>query len=150
MIDIIEWILNITVQIIEVFIEEYKNESESFSFHKIFNEYFNNRNPAIVDLEKLDSDVNLPKDLASLIRQEILDKIYTSKALENDINVLQEIVNGNYPIKSFDYDGEKFNSKKATLLIPRLISELEEMNLELEKLLKFSMKIKCRCRKSCI
>lgn len=117
----------------EAFIEEYKKESESFSFHKIFNEYFNNRNPAIVDLEKLDSEINLPKDLGSLIRQEILDKIYTSKALENDINILQEIVNGNYPIKSFDYDGEKFNSKKATLLIPRLIAELEEINLELEK-----------------
>jgi Zn-dependent protease with chaperone function len=117
----------------EEFIAEYKKENESFSFHKIFNEYFDHRNPVIIDLEKLENGTNLSKDLESFIGKKMLDKVYNSKALENDINILQEIVNGNYPIKSFDYDGEKFKSKKAVVLIPRLNSELEKMNLELDK-----------------
>lgn len=117
----------------EEFCEEYKKESESFSFHKIFDGYFDNRNPAIVDLKKLENGNDAPTNFKKLIEKEMLDKVYISKALENDIGILQEISNGNYPIKTFDYDGEKYKAKKSTTLIPQLLMELGDTNSDLEK-----------------
>jgi len=53
-----------------------------------------------------------------------VDNIYTSIALENDINTITQIGNRTYKIKTFDYDGFKYNYKECEKLLATLNKEL--------------------------
>lgn len=117
----------------EEFTQEFEIERKALSFNKIFNGYFDNRNPINADLTILNNSNISSSKLSDFVGQHMLEKTYSAISLENDINVLKEIVNGNYPIKSFDYEGKKFKAKKAKNLLPQLNNELEQIKEELKE-----------------
>lgn len=55
-----------------------------------------------------------------LFSKERIDMVYDLIALENDKNILTNIVNKDYDIKSFDYEGKKYKSNEAGNLIPKI------------------------------
>ncbi|MEL1254488.1 M48 family metalloprotease [Flavobacterium sp. DGU38] len=116
----------------EEFINDYKNDFFSNSFHKIFNNYYDNKNPGLIDFDTL---ITKPADksLDKLFHNSAVDLIYTSIALENDIKTLNQIASGDFKIKSFSYDGHKIFSKNCQELINSLELDLKKIKKEIEE-----------------
>lgn len=69
--------------------------------------------------------------------------IYNYIALENDKNTLKSIANKEYNIKTFDYDGQKYNSDEANSIINKIEDELSIVKVNIQKMiLKFIISFK--------
>ncbi|WP_308131089.1 M48 family metallopeptidase [uncultured Flavobacterium sp.] len=112
------------------FIEEYKQQVQLNSFAKIYNGYYDNKNP-IFDLNGNPAESKI--DFNELYSDEKVDLVYSSIALQNDMETLKNIANKSFPIKSFDYDGFRYERKDADSLIEKLKSELDIINARIEK-----------------
>jgi Zn-dependent protease with chaperone function len=114
------------------FLEEFKKETLSNSFSKIYNGYYNSKNPINFDLNlgKQNDDKITFNELYS---DEKVDLVYSAIALQNDIQTLNNISNNILNIKTFDYNGVRYKRKDANKLIEKLKPELERLN-ELIKL----------------
>jgi len=117
----------------EIFLEEYKREIVSNSFSKIYNGYYDSKNPINFDLN-LDKPINDKMTIDELFSDEKVDLVYTSVALQNDIQTLTNISNKTILIKTFDYNGVRFKSKISGKLIDELKPQLERLN----ELIKFN------------
>ena len=116
------------------FMEDYKDRILKDSFGKIFNSYYDHRNPDILCLEGLEEEATgAPAAFADLFSDEKVEWVYTAIALKNDILLLNDITEGKAVIKSFDYDGVRYGKKEAKALAARLETELAEMTVRLRK-----------------
>lgn len=114
------------------FIQEYKDEIQKFSFPKIYNSYYDNKNPTVFDFDNIaQSGENLT--LENLFSEEKTDWVYTSIALQNDIETLNNIANKTIPIRSFEYDGFRHKAKNAEKLREELKKELEILNDKIKR-----------------
>jgi Zn-dependent protease with chaperone function len=109
------------------FFNQYKQEVLSNSFSKIYNGYYDSKNPIAFDLNVSKPIVEV-RDFSRLYSDEKVDLVYTSIALNNDIQTLNSISNNTLKIKTFDYDGVRFKRKNASELIERLKPELDRIN----------------------
>ncbi|HRZ97698.1 MAG TPA: M48 family metallopeptidase [Paludibacter sp.] len=109
------------------FLEEYKKEILTNAFSKIYNGYYDNKNPLNFDLSTGKSNVDIIT-LDELFSDEKVDLVYTAVALQNDIQTLISISNKELLVKTFDYNGVKFKSKKSAKLTEELKPELERLN----------------------
>lgn len=108
------------------FSEEYKKETLNDSFSKIYNGYYDNKNPLKFDLSN--DEANERTSVSELFSDMKVDLVYSALALENDIQTLQSIINKTFNIKTFDYDGIRYKRKEASQLINKLKPELENLN----------------------
>lgn len=114
------------------FLEEFKNETLINSFPKIYNGYYDSKNPQIFDLNNGEPNDGIIT-MDELFSDEKVDLVYTAVALQNDIETLKSISKKELLVKTFDYNGKKYKSKKSGKLIEELKPELEKLN-ELIKL----------------
>ncbi len=107
------------------FLAKFKELNEKNTFPKIFNTYYDTKNPILENLDKIKSDLlyenPLKTNVAELYSDEKVALILEKNALENDKNVLEMIKEGSYKLKTFDYDGKKYNNKQTSS--PRKIIE---------------------------
>lgn len=129
----------------EQFIEEFNIKYKENSFHPIYDCYYDNKNPTLLDIDSISIDENGTLDIGELFSPEKVDMVYTSIALENDIQALKQISDKKYGIKSFDYDGNRYRRKDCETLIPQLENEMErfidEINLNDTDIYKYFMKL---------
>jgi Zn-dependent protease with chaperone function len=111
----------------EEFIKEYKKEILSNSFSKIYNGYYDSKNPINFDLNH-DKPINEEITFDELFSDEKVDLVYTSVALHNDIQILENISNKTILAKTFDYNGVRFKSKNTGKLIEELKPQWERLN----------------------
>lgn len=114
------------------FQKEYKSEVLSNSFAKMYNGYYDNKNPTLIDLNHRNS-IDEKVDFKSLFSDEKIDLVYTAIAIQNDIETLISISNNSLPIKTFDYDGFRYKRKDITELLKKLKVELETLNEKIKK-----------------
>lgn len=115
----------------QAFAEEFSKDYSGGSFDKIFNGYYDSHNPSVVKLDAVgDSSA---ASLEAFYTHEVLDALYRHNSLQYDINVLKDIVSGQFKIKSFDYDGTKYKSSEAATLLPTLEKELQGLKQQLEE-----------------
>jgi len=108
-------------------LDEYKQEALSNSFSKIYNGYYDQKNPIDFDMNVIMlSDEEIP--LNKLFSDEKVDLVYSAIAMQNDIQTLNNISNNTLRIKTFDYDGVRFKRKNAEKLVERLKPELDRIN----------------------
>jgi len=113
---------NVSIVEVEKFENAYTESYYKNCFPKIYNGYYDSKNPA----KEHSSDVkDTNATIDSLFSTEQVDKIYELIALANDIQALENIAEGLYSIKSFDYDGQKFTKKEARNLVAVLEAEVE-------------------------
>lgn len=104
------------------------------SFPEIFQGYFDKRNIESIDLQ-VDSDIKV-SHLNECINEEMLQIVDDADVLRKDIEMLNYIHLNPKTTKTFDYDGFKFRSKNAQLLMKKLQKEYDILNdklLENEK-----------------
>jgi Zn-dependent protease with chaperone function len=112
---------------LENFQKEYDSAFKRVNFPRAYKGYYDNRNPEIIDLNSIKTDAyNMSFD--DVFSDENIDRVYQSICLKNDISYLQQIASKEYEVKSFDYDGIKYQAKEAQGLIERL--EIESKELE--------------------
>jgi len=111
----------------EGFGEYYKSSLILNSFPKIYNGYYDNKNPIYFDLNRSNSSYKMP-NFNNLFSDEKVDWVYSSIALQNDIEILGNISKKAIPVKTFDYDGIRYKRKDAEILAEKLNLELDEIN----------------------
>lgn len=114
------------------FVEEYKHEIRSNSFGKIYNGYYDLKNPVEFDTQTVYL-TSLDADFSALFSDEKVELVYTAVALQNDIETLKNIAERKLQLKTFDYDGRRFANKEALALIENLKSELETINEQIKR-----------------
>ncbi|ALL05533.1 hypothetical protein AQ505_08555 [Pedobacter sp. PACM 27299] len=117
---------------IEDFTVLYLARDQEHSFPKLYKGYFNMRDPYnLFEEEVFDHPISQEAaDLEQIINDEIIAEINSLNIANADKNILTEIANGYLDIKTFDYDGTKYNSETADILIQSLdeeIARLEEL-----------------------
>jgi len=113
------------------FVEEYKQEIRSNSFGKIYNGYYDLKNPVEFDTQTVEI-TSLDTDFSALFSDEKVELVYIAVALQNDIETLKNIAERKLQLKTFDYDGRRFTTKEALALIENLKSELETINEQIK------------------
>ena len=103
------------------FADIYLKDFESNSFDPVFNSYYDNKNPINFDIGVYEAAGN---DFDTLFGNTAVDMVYTSISLESDISILNQIATGDTGVKTFDYDGDKYNYKIAGKLAIVLADEL--------------------------
>lgn len=100
------------------FVENYKNLIIEKSFPKIFNAYYDFKNPIFenyekIKLELLNSDDSVIQTVEDLFSDEKVSLIFEKNALDNDSKVLEMVLKNSYKLKTFDYDGVKYTQKQT-------------------------------------
>ena len=114
-----------------VFKVEYTEEYAQNSFSKLYNGYYDNKNPIFFELEKLEDGPNYLQ-IEELFSEEKVDLVYTALALESDIETLEQISHKTIKLKTFDYDGEKYKRNESNSLIKKLENEQEAINAKIK------------------
>ena len=107
------------------FEKEYSEEFNKNTFSKLYNNYYDDKNPIAFDIEET-YIISEPLTLETLYSDENTAMVYTELALKNDIETLKAIANKSLPIKTFDYDGKKYSKKEIKGLLKVIEKELEE------------------------
>ena len=113
--------------------EDFVSEMEDNNikrFPAIYNDYYSDRNPVVLDLENVTRGVHAGT-LDELFGKATIELVYNGLGIEKDINTLNEIVEKRLQVKTFDYDGRKYKSKDAGKLIIELSKDLESINTKL-------------------
>lgn len=114
------------------FQNDYQQEVLSNSFAKIYNRYYDNKNPNHIDLDNV-QPIKDQTDFNELFSDDKIDLVYTAIALQNDIEILKNIANVSLTVKTFDYDGVRYQQKDADTIIEKLNTELDALNTEILK-----------------
>ncbi len=117
---------------LEAFQKDYEQELEKNSFAKPYNGYYDVKNPIVFD----PSNINLDAEAISfedLFSKQKLDLVYTSVALESDIQTLKQVSDNSIPLKTFDYDGIKYNRNECNKIIQKLEQNLNKTNEEIKQ-----------------
>jgi len=117
---------------LEDFKKQFQSEFLKNSFSAIYNNYYNDKNPLEFKLSQVSSKEDL-KGIKDLFSDQMVDLVYTSIALENDLETLKQIAIKSLPIKTFDYDGKKYQQKDTNELIKALKNELEQINSQIKQ-----------------
>ena len=113
------------------FFEGYKNETLTNSFSKIYNGYYDSKNPINFDLT-LNEPNNEAITFNELFSDKNVDLVYTAIALQKDIQTLNNISNKSIAIKTFDYNGTRFKRNDSGKLIEKLKPELDKLNEQIK------------------
>uniref|UniRef100_UPI004048BF6F M48 family metalloprotease n=1 Tax=Roseivirga sp. TaxID=1964215 RepID=UPI004048BF6F len=111
----------------EEFQAEYREEFSGNSFSKIYNGYYDNKNPIQFDTNISNQREEIG-EIDQLFSDHNVDLVYTAIALQNDIETLKQIAENTHHIRTFDYDGKKYKQKSCKDLIVKLDLEFEQIN----------------------
>lgn len=111
---------------LDIFQNEFRQDYNKNSFAKIFNNYYDNKNPNQFN-QTLSNPSENHLNFEDLFSKEKVEMVYTLAALENDLSVIQSIADKNYSIKTFDYDGKKYKAAEAKNLIPKLQTQIQNL-----------------------
>lgn len=117
---------------VEEFEKELLAEVENNKFPDEYNEYYDNKNPNIFDLENI-NDFESEATLDTLFGKEIVNSVYKLIAIRGDKNILESISRKEIKLKTFDYEGRKYKVKEANDLMSKLDKEIEDLEDKITK-----------------
>ncbi|MCE7055887.1 M48 family metalloprotease [Algoriphagus sp. AGSA1] len=105
----------------EKFEEDYQRTYLKFSFPKIFNGYYDYRNPSPLDKETAITEKEFGS-FEKLFSSEVVSWVSQLVTSESDLATVSQIADGSYVIKSFDYRGKRYKKSEARSVM-KLIKE---------------------------
>lgn len=117
---------------IENFKLEFEKEFSKNTFSKIFNGYYDDKNPIPFDINESMVE-GAQKSIEDLFSSKMVNLVYSAIALESDIEGIKRIAYKTFKIKTFDYDGKKYKQKESNALIVRLQEELKQRYEEIKQ-----------------
>lgn len=113
------------------FEREYKQQALANTFDKLYNGYYDNKNPSVIDTTA--PAPQPPLTFSELFSDERVDWVYTALALQNDMESLKKIADKSLVVKTFDYDGMRFKRKDAGALAEKLKHELDTLKTKINQ-----------------
>lgn len=113
----------------ETFTTEFEEQYNRDSFDKIFNGYYDNKNPDFTVTENSNDNLSFEE----LFSKDKVELVYTLLALENDKKTIEAIAKKEIILKTFDYDGKKYNSGEAGKLVPQLNDTISEIKQQIHQ-----------------
>lgn len=103
----------------EEFIAGFRKQAKANSFSRIYNRYYDNKNPLPFDIEQqvLSNEIATHEELFS---DQKVDLVYTFLSLQSDVRALKSISTNEFPVKIFHYDGIRYRQKDAGDLAEKL------------------------------
>lgn len=114
----------------ETFKSEFEAQYQKESFDKIFNNYYDNKNP---DPEVQENPLTGDVQFDHLFDNEKVELIYTLIALESDKKTIEAIASKEFVLKTFDYDGRKYKAQEANKLVPQIDQSIIEIKDQIAK-----------------
>jgi|TARA_B110000037_G_C17095744_1_gene495922 Zn-dependent protease with chaperone function len=111
----------------DIFESNFKEEFFNNSFSKVYNGYYDNKNPLFFDIPSIELDTKNIQ-LEDLFSESKIEEVYTAISLQSDIESIKQINDKTVDVKTFDYDGFKYYKKGCIGLISKLEKELELLN----------------------
>lgn len=118
------------------FVERFTDEMEQSNFDNVFNGYYDDRSIAQIDTAAVLTDLDkVPNNLSltELYNDENATLPKTIKGIGQDLQTLLNINNGNIKLKTFDYEGIKYERKQATMVVALLNQRLVTLKTKLEE-----------------
>lgn len=114
------------------FIHRYNDFQIANNYPTIFNGYYDFRSPNF-KLDTLDDlALNDTENLETLFNADKLDWVQKQNTLLNDLQVLNQIDSGDIQVKTFEYDGVKYNNEDSSKLTEVLKGELDDIQMLLQ------------------
>ncbi|SHG50655.1 M48 family metallopeptidase [Chryseobacterium vrystaatense] len=115
---------------LQTFISEFEEQYSKDSFDKIFNGYYDNKNP---DFSISENTVGKDLYFDQLFSKEKVEMVYILIALESDKKFIEAIIRKEVILKTFDYDGKKYNASEAGKLIPQIDHSIAEIKSQIHQ-----------------
>lgn len=111
------------------FKERYLTNWDKNTFNEVYNNYYDNKNPAILDLDNL--PLSTTADFKELFDKQKINLVYEYIHMKGDIDNIQLIAENKIKVKRFEYDGKVYKRKEAWALLKELNSQLEKLEAEI-------------------
>ncbi|MCU0429541.1 MAG: M48 family metalloprotease [Cytophagaceae bacterium] len=116
----------------ELFLTLFKEENAANSFPDLYKGYYDQKNITRFDLDKV-NDADLSVTAFTLYSEEALATLFSYQALIRDQETLSEMMMGNLQVKSFDYDGLRYQANEVLPLISSLQNQQEQLSEKIKK-----------------
>lgn len=113
----------------EAFAEAFTTHYRQNAFSKLFNHYYDHKNPTVPDFTSLEAHPQSFFTAEELFSNKNREQVNNWLALEQDITLLKQLAAGNTRIKSFDYNGQKYNTSHAGTLVETLQREADQLQV---------------------
>jgi len=101
---------------------------------KVFNGYFDYRNPYIPKgNETAETDLSIV-DFNTAFSDDTMSLVYEQNSLNADLATLKQIATGELDIKTFDYNNIRYSNFDAAALIIYINNEIKEIDAKLDKM----------------
>ena len=108
------------------FINQYKDYHSKNTFSKLYHNYYDGKNPELLDLEKYIPE-NYTESIETLFSKEKEDLVQTLHNSQQDLKILENIAQRQIKVRTFDYDGTKYKQKDANKIINIVKKEIEKL-----------------------
>ncbi|WP_297332377.1 M48 family metallopeptidase [Flavobacterium sp.] len=115
---------NTTTHIEEHFRSEYNEGIAKYTFNKKYNGFYDELNLGIVALESLAGEEHVTEE--ELFGENSISSVNECIGLEGDIAILNQIAAGGTPVKTYDYDGNRYKAKDTRTLLETLNIKLTD------------------------
>lgn len=103
--------------------EKYYNENK---YPELYNGYYDNHTIAVMDFDEILKNSTTTSIFEELYNNEIIELAHTKYIQNADLDILKQIADKEYNIKTFDYDGNKYKASQAQSLVEKLTLIIEE------------------------
>lgn len=117
----------VTIFSAEAFAEAFTSHYRQNAFSKLFNHYYDQKNPTVPDFSSLEAHPQTSFTTEELFSDKNREQVNNWLALEQDIALLKQLAEGDTSIKSFDYNGEKYRTSHAGTLADTLQKEADQL-----------------------
>lgn len=114
-----------------LFQSSYKEDFFKNTFPKVYNSYYDNKNPSFFDIQSVEHITNNIK-LEDLFSESKVEEVYTAISIQSDIETIRQISDKIFDVKTFDYDGVKYSKKDCKSLLSKLEKELKSLNEKIQ------------------
>lgn len=111
----------------DVFQSNFKEDFLKNTFSKIYNGYYNDKNPLFFEPNNIIQN-NKHIKFEDLFSESMVDAVYTAISIQRDIETIKRIYDNTFDVNTFDYDGVKYTKKDCNGLLSKLEKELEVLN----------------------
>ncbi len=111
----------------ELFQSDYKEQFFKETFPKVYNGYYDNKNPLFFDIDNIEHLSDNTR-FEELFADSKIEMVYTAISLQSDIESIKQISENIFDVKTFDYDGIKYSKKDCKSLLSQLKNEFENLN----------------------
>lgn len=128
----------------EMLCNKLKAETDKYKLPGIYKKFYDSR---IVDMKDWNFDeiqsVNADKSLGDILTDENICLPELIRSNESDLVIMQAIAEKNIDVKSFDFDGKKYDRSDAPVIIDQITAEISHQKKQLEELDKRIYRLLC-------